>query len=44
MQVKVPKWSKAEALALAQETHDKICPYSHATRGNIDFVLEAEEG
>jgi organic hydroperoxide reductase OsmC/OhrA len=25
-----------------QETHDKICPYSHATRGNIDFMLEVE--
>lgn len=44
MQVKIPQWSKADALALAQETHDKICPYSHATRGNIDFVLEADEG
>ena len=43
MQVKVPGWSKADAQALAQETHEKICPYSHATRGNIDFVLEVEE-
>jgi len=43
MQVKIPGWSKADALALAQETHEKICPYSHATRGNIDFALEIEE-
>src|SRR3984957_11886410 len=43
MQIKVPGWSKAEALALAQETHEKICPYSHATRGNIDFALTVEE-
>jgi osmotically inducible protein OsmC len=42
MQVKVPGWSKADALALAQETHEKICPYSHATRGNIDFALTVE--
>jgi Ohr subfamily peroxiredoxin len=42
MQVKIPTMSTAEAKALAQETHEKICPYSHATRGNIDFILEAE--
>lgn len=42
MKVKVPKLPVAEARALAEETHDKICPYSHATRGNIDFALEVE--
>ena len=31
-----------EALALVEETHERICPYSHATRGNIDFSLEVE--
>ena len=40
MQVKVPALPPAEAQALVQETHEKICPYSHATRGNIDFSLE----
>lgn len=40
MHVDVPTLPKAEALALAQETHEKICPYSHATRGNIDFDLD----
>lgn len=44
MAVKVPGVSKAEALALAQETHEKICPYSHATRGNIDFTLTVDAG
>ena len=33
-----------EARVLVQETDDKICPYSHATCGNIDFVLEVEGG
>jgi lipoyl-dependent peroxiredoxin len=33
---------KDEALALVEETHQKICPYSRATRGNIDFSLEVE--
>jgi Ohr subfamily peroxiredoxin len=42
MQVKVPTLPKAEAEALVHETHDKVCPYSHATRGNIEFVLEVE--
>ncbi len=42
MKVKAPKLPAAEARALAEETHEKICPYSHATRGNIDFALEVE--
>ena len=42
MHVKVPTLPAAEAQALVQETHEKICPYSHATRGNIDFTLEVE--
>ena len=44
MHVKVAGLPQGEVQALAQETHEKICPYSHATRGNIDFVLEAEGG
>ncbi len=40
MHVKVPALPAAEAEALVQETHDKVCPYSHATRGNIEFELE----
>ena len=42
MHVKIPTLPTAEAQALVQETHEKICPYSHATRGNIDFALEVE--
>ena len=42
MHVKVPNLSKAEAEALVHETHEKICPYSHATRGNIDFSSVVE--
>lgn len=30
----------AELKALVNEAHEKICPYSHATRGNIDLVFE----
>ncbi|MGA2126865.1 MAG: organic hydroperoxide resistance protein [Xanthobacteraceae bacterium] len=31
---------QAELSALAQEAHEKICPYSNATRGNVDVALE----
>ena len=31
---------QAELAALAREAHEKICPYSHATRGNVDVQLE----
>jgi Ohr subfamily peroxiredoxin len=32
--------AQAELAALAKEAHEKICPYSHATRGNVDVQLE----
>ena len=31
---------QAERAALAKEAHEKICPYSHATRNNVDVQLE----
>jgi organic hydroperoxide reductase OsmC/OhrA len=42
MTVKVPTLPKDEALALVEEAHEKVCPYSHATRGNIEFSLDVE--
>lgn len=30
---------QAELQALADEAHEKICPYSHATRGNVDVTV-----
>jgi Ohr subfamily peroxiredoxin len=35
---------QAELAALAQEAHEKICPYSNATRGNVDVALEVVGG
>jgi Ohr subfamily peroxiredoxin len=32
--------AQAELAALAKEAHEKICPYSHATRNNVDVQLE----
>jgi lipoyl-dependent peroxiredoxin len=31
---------QADLAALAREAHEKICPYSHATRGNVNVQLE----
>jgi osmotically inducible protein OsmC len=35
---------QAELAALATEAHEKICPYSHATRGNVDVAIEVVGG
>ena len=35
---------QAELASLAQEAHEKICPYSHATRGNVRVELEVKGG
>jgi lipoyl-dependent peroxiredoxin len=37
-----PSLPQAELAALAKEAHEKICPYSHATRGNVDVQLEVK--
>jgi Ohr subfamily peroxiredoxin len=34
-----PSLAQKELEALAREAHEKICPYSHATRGNIEVDL-----
>ena len=31
---------QADLTALAKDAHEKICPYSHATRGNVEVSLE----
>jgi lipoyl-dependent peroxiredoxin len=33
---------QAELDALAREAHEKICPYSHATRGNVDVQIDVK--
>jgi lipoyl-dependent peroxiredoxin len=41
MQVEDKSLPQAELAALAKEAHEQICPYSHATRGNVpvDFTV-----
>ncbi|HUZ32242.1 MAG TPA: organic hydroperoxide resistance protein [Xanthobacteraceae bacterium] len=33
---------QADLAALAKEAHEKICPYSHATRNNVDVQLDVK--
>jgi lipoyl-dependent peroxiredoxin len=35
---------QAELEKLVEEAHTKICPYSHATRGNVDISFEVVGG
>ena len=35
---------QAELAALAKEAHEKVCPYSHATRGNVPVEFEVVGG
>lgn len=44
LHVKDKSLSKAELEAFAKEAHEKICPYSHATRNNVPVTLEIEGG
>jgi Ohr subfamily peroxiredoxin len=38
MQIRVPGWERDAAEKLVQAAH-QVCPYSNATRGNIDVSL-----
>jgi Ohr subfamily peroxiredoxin len=40
--VKDPSLPQAELAALAKDAHEKICPYSHATRGNVQVDIEVQ--
>lgn len=40
MRVEDQSLPQSELQAFASEAHEKICPYSHATRGNIDIAFE----
>jgi osmotically inducible protein OsmC len=44
MDVNDPSLPQAELQALVNEAHEKICPYSHATRGNVDVQFAVKGG
>ncbi len=37
-----PKLPQSQLEALAREAHEKICPYSHATRNNVQVDLTVQ--
>jgi lipoyl-dependent peroxiredoxin len=42
LEVVVPNLPHDEALALVEKAHE-VCPYSHATRGNIEVTLTVSD-
>ena len=44
MRIEDKSLPQADLAAFAKEAHEKICPYSHATRGNVEVVLEVIGG
>ena len=44
LRVEDPSLPQAELEALAKEAHEKICPYSHATRNNVPVDVEVKGG
>lgn len=42
MKVESKSVPTAELRKIVEEAHEKVCPYSHATRGNIPFHLDIE--
>jgi Ohr subfamily peroxiredoxin len=44
MRVEDASLPQAELDELAKEAHEKICPYSNATRGNVDVAFEVVGG
>ncbi len=39
LEVSLPELDRSTAVELANYAHENICPYSHATRGNIDVKV-----
>jgi Ohr subfamily peroxiredoxin len=41
LRVKIPGWDQAKAMELVKKAHE-VCPYSNATRNNVDVRLKIE--
>jgi Ohr subfamily peroxiredoxin len=44
MRVEDKSLPQAELASFVQEAHEKICPYSHATRGNVGVAFDVIGG
>jgi organic hydroperoxide reductase OsmC/OhrA len=42
MHISDPTLATEELDELVKEAHEKICPYSHATRGNVQVDFEVK--
>jgi len=42
MQIVDPSLPQADLEQFVREAHENVCPYSHATRGNIDVAFEVK--
>ncbi|MCB1666595.1 MAG: Ohr family peroxiredoxin [Pseudomonadales bacterium] len=42
MRVEDSTLSQKDLETIAMEAHEQICPYSHATRGNVDVQIEVK--
>lgn len=40
LEVSLPGMDRAEAQDIVNYAHEKICPYSHATRGNVEVNIK----
>ena len=40
MHIEDKSMAQPELAAFVREAHEKVCPYSHATRGNVDVAVE----
>jgi lipoyl-dependent peroxiredoxin len=44
MRIEDKSLPQVELAALVKEAHENVCPYSHATRGNVDVQFEVLGG
>jgi lipoyl-dependent peroxiredoxin len=44
MRVEDKSIEQADLAMFVREAHEKICPYSHATRGNVDVAFDVVGG
>ncbi len=42
MHIEDKSMKQTELAALVKEAREKICPYSHATRGNVDVEITVQ--
>ena len=42
MKIEDKSFNKEELALLVKEAHEQVCPYSHATRGNVEVSFDIE--